>query len=204
MVTEIYKDIRGYEGLYQVSNLGNVKSLQRTITNSRGQVRGLNVYLLKPNKKRTGYLEVSLRKDGKQRSFLIHRLVASNFISNNEGKPQVNHINGIKTDNRVENLEWCTVSENTKHAYKNNLSNFKNTADKALFDINEKTSYKKLIFIKKNIILEFSSTSEASKMLKLDRDNITRAIRKNQKVGGWQVFGYKIANEECLAEKSEG
>lgn len=200
MVTEIYKDIKGYEGLYQVSNLGNVKSLQRNYTNSRGQKRVIQECVLKTNKKRTGYLEVSLSKDKILKSFLVHRLVAKNFIINDDiiNKVDINHIDGDKTNNHINNLEWVTKSDNTKHAYNNNLSNFRDKIFKNLNTINEKTSYKKIVFIKGSTILEFNSTSEASDMLQLDRDNITRAIRKNQKVGGWQVFGYKIANEENL------
>lgn len=198
MVTEIYKDIRGYEELYQVSNLGNVRSLDRTIINSRNQERFIEGKILSPNKKRTGYLEITIGKNGRYRSFLIHRLVAKNFIENIENKPHINHIDGDKTNNTVSNLEWCTISENTTHALNNNLSGFRDRVFENLRIINEKASYKKVIFQKGCEFLEFESISKASDYLGLKRDNITRAIRKNQKVGGWQVFGYKIANEETL------
>jgi len=110
---EKWKDIKGYEGLYQVSNLGNVKSLDRIIWN--GHTKHLHKgRIMKPKGNR--YKDVILCKEGKSKKYYVHRLVAIEFISNTENKPQVNHINGIKEDNRIDNLEWVTASENGKHA----------------------------------------------------------------------------------------
>ena len=100
---EIWKDIRGFNGKYSLSNLGSVKN---NITDKN----------LKPMKNHNGYLVVHLW-NRKKMSFRIHRIVAEMFIPNSENKKTVNHINGIKTDNRVENLEWSTSSENIKHAF---------------------------------------------------------------------------------------
>ena len=104
---EEFRDIEGYEGLYQVSNLGRVKSFHK-----------MNYKILKNRISTTGYFCVLLTKNTKSSRFKVHRLVAKAFISNPKNKKQVNHKNGIKTENIVHNLEWNTASENIKHAFK--------------------------------------------------------------------------------------
>lgn len=114
---EIWKDIQDYEGRYQVSNLGRVKSIERL--DSIG--RHVSEKILKPTLEEWGYYCVILYKESKKRYYQIHRLVAQAFIPNHQNKPQVNHIDGNKINNHVENLEWVTGSENVQHAYNNNL-----------------------------------------------------------------------------------
>lgn len=115
---EIWKDIEGLEGEYQISNLGRVKSLERSYVNGFGGITPVNERILKPGKHTRGYFRVCLRKGNYQ---YIHRLVAEAFIPNPNNYPTVNHINGDKTDNRVENLEWCSYSYNNKEAYRTGL-----------------------------------------------------------------------------------
>ncbi len=118
---EIWKDIVGYEGLYKISNNGNVLALERKIERSGMSDRKAKQKLLLPLKMPNGYLQIGLNKNKQRRSFSIHRLVAKAFIYNENNSLVINHKNGDKADNRVDNLEWCTQSENVKHSYAHGL-----------------------------------------------------------------------------------
>lgn len=113
---EIFKDVIGYEGLYQVSNLGRVKSLPKKIKNGNGFSVRPEKYL-KLEVTNRGYQRVMLYNNYKYERISVHRIVAINFINNPSIKETVNHKNGIKTDNRVDNLEWMTRSENMQHGF---------------------------------------------------------------------------------------
>lgn len=116
------KTIESYDGLYQISDNGLVISCPRYLTDISGRIRFTKGGTLTPKTHPDGYYFVSLSKDGIATNKYIHRLVAEAFIPNPECKPIVNHINGVKTDNTVENLEWVTISENVNHAYTIGLS----------------------------------------------------------------------------------
>lgn len=108
---EEWKDVVGYEGLYQVSNMGRVKSCERLTRNNHI----VKEKIRKPKIDKDGYCCVSLWIDGVSKEQFIHRLVAQSFIPNPDNKPCIDHINTNKTDNRVENLKWCTHKENTNN-----------------------------------------------------------------------------------------
>lgn len=112
---EIWKEIDGYEGLYMVSNHGRVKRLQKRVFR-RGANALLSDIIMKQNTTMNGYNNVGLSLNGKRKTFLVHRLVAMVFLEKQEGKDCINHIDGIKTHNYPSNLEWCTCSENSRHA----------------------------------------------------------------------------------------
>ncbi|MGE8207823.1 NUMOD4 motif-containing HNH endonuclease [Heyndrickxia sp. NPDC080065] len=113
MDIEIWKDILGYVGLYQISNLGRVKSVQRKVPFYGGfRTYPEKIKVLEDLK---GYKRVNLYKNSKLKKFLVHRLVAETLLGEQDETMQVNHINGITSDNRVENLEWTTVQENAHH-----------------------------------------------------------------------------------------
>lgn len=123
---EIWKDIKGWEGYYQVSSKGRIKSLARLVYRS-SDIHGIPQpeRILKLHLQNSGYLFICLQKDGYKKWYTIHRLVAIHFIPNPDNKPQVNHIKSVKTDNNVENLEWVNNRENsTHHALKNRSSRY--------------------------------------------------------------------------------
>lgn len=133
---EVWKDVVGYEGYYKVSNLGNVKGCNRLYYNGRGEktIKCLEERILKPqynknsSNRKYHYLCVSLTKNGR-RNFFIHRLVAEAFLAKVPGKNIVNHKDGNKLNNCVDNLEWCTQSENIKHAYRTGLRKKKTSSE---------------------------------------------------------------------------
>lgn len=116
---EIWKDVKNYEGLYQISNLGRVKSLKTWIRQYNNYVE--KERLLKPCVNSAGYYIVVLYKDKHKKTFSLHRLIAQAFIPNPNNYPQINHIDGNKKNFNINNLEWCTQSYNMIHAFKNGL-----------------------------------------------------------------------------------
>ena len=121
MKNEEWRDVVGYEGRYQVSSMGRVKSLERKVTKGDGE-RTVKERFLKPNVAYGGYLMVALYADGKRKMLKVHRLVCQAFHDNPDNKSDVNHINEDKADNRACNLEWCTRRENINHGTHNERS----------------------------------------------------------------------------------
>lgn len=165
---EIWKEIKDYEGSYMVSNLGRVKSLDRKVLARYGKYREIKGAILNLTPDKDGYLKVNLKKNQKGKSLRVHRLVADAFLINSENKPQVNHINGVKNDNNIKNLEWVTLSENRKHAYDTGLqngkakrgvkSNFNKLSESQVIEI--KNTYKKGVNTYKDIAEKFNVSRE--------------------------------------------
>lgn len=127
IMMERWKTIEGYEGFYEVSDKGNVRSVKREFLGRNGVTKPVHEKLLKPNRTKSTERHpiqryaVELWRDNKRKRVLVHRLVAEAFVLNPDGKPQVNHKDGKPENNEADNLEWATNSENVKHAYDNQL-----------------------------------------------------------------------------------
>jgi hypothetical protein len=135
---EIWKDIEKFNGEYQVSNIGRIRSKEAIIIRSNGRLHTRVSKVLKPSLDK-GYLKGSVCVDKKMIPYKIHRLVAECFLENPKKYNEVNHINGIKHDNRVENLEWCTRSQNIIHALKNGLLPVTRGSQRTQAKMNEET-----------------------------------------------------------------
>lgn len=138
--------------------------------------------MLKPYASKYPYLRVDLHKDGKGKSMPIHRLVATAFIPNPENKGEVNHINGIKTDNRVENLEWVTHKENVHHAYKTGL-NRGHSENRAMAV--------EMYSMEGMFIAEFSSAREAAKHVGISDKHIGSVCNGNRRCAGGYIWKHK-------------
>lgn len=183
---EIWKDIRGYEGKYQVSNLGNVKSLSRRIKCKNKRYRIIKSFNIRLLIMKNNYLFVNLWNNNKCKRVLVHRLVAETFIPNPENKPEVNHIDGNKQNNCVDNLEWCTKSENTKHSYNIGLRE----AQKNNISINNKLIKSKPVLqydLEGSFIKEYSSVSQAAMYNNFSQGAISNVCRHERK----QAYNYK-------------
>ena len=171
---EIWKDIDGYNGLYKVSNYGSIKSFHKKTIKYLSQK--IDIY---------GYNQVSLWCKNKSKTHLVHRLVAIAFIENSNNYPQINHKNGIKTDNNISNLEWCNNSMNHLHAY--NVLKRKPSWEGKFG--RENYSSKKIIqmSIEGNDIKTFYGFNEAERITNISCSNIRSVCRGRTKTAG----GYK-------------
>lgn len=182
-LNEIWKDIKGYEGLYQVSNFGRVRSLNYNHTNT--------IRILVCSVASWGYLNVTLHKNGKQKVFLVHRLVAEAFIPNPNGYKEINHKDEDKTNNLVENLEWCDRFFNINYGnrtelVKNKLTNRKDKSKPVFqYDLNG------------NFIKEWPSIKEIVRQLNYNKSCISFCCRnfRNIKTAYGYIWKYKKDTE---------
>lgn len=117
MLSEDWKDIPGYEGYYMASNLGRIKSLDRVVTCKNGRTQTKKGVFPKFEIDKDGYYKLVLHKNGIKKKGFVHRWIAKTFLPNGQSKPVINHIDGNKQNNEIVNLEWVSLSENTKHAF---------------------------------------------------------------------------------------
>lgn len=188
---EIWKDIKGYEGLYQVSNLGRVKSLNHIRKNGKSGEYIQKGKVLQNLISCCRYYQVGLSKNGSIKFLTVHRLVAEAFIPNPENKPQVNHIDGNKLNNCIDNLEWCTRSENQLHAWKNGLQMFtdnqlKSVTKNGISLVKPVNQYDK----NKNFIKRWSSMKEVERSLKIPNSCITDCCKGRRKTAGGYIWEY--------------
>lgn len=190
-MNEIWKDIVGYEGLFQVSSLGRFKSNGFYYTQRVGKAKKPVVLyaapkILSQSYSVEGYLVVSLTKNGKTKQYKAHRIIGQAFIPNPEGKSQINHKNGIKDDNRIENLEWVTPQENTIHAHQTGLCKKLGHAN-FVAQINERGE----------TINVYKSALSAAKAIQRSGSNLAKICRQGYgKCGGY--FWKYISEEQYL------
>lgn len=192
-LVEVWKPIMGYEGLYEVSNLGRVKSLDRLIKTGRGGLQFREGTILKSKLDKYGYPNLGLYKNGVGKFFTIHRLVAMHFISNPDNLPQVNHKDEDKTNNCVENLEWCDAKYNNNYGTRNERN--------SNVQINDKKKSKPVIQLTLNneIIGLYFSIKEATRQTGVGSNEISKCChhKSHYKSAG----GYKwVFLENYLAD----
>lgn len=122
-MNEVWRDVKGFKGLYKISNLGRILSCKRVINKNNGRKMTVKEKIRKPIISNCGYEIIYLHKNGSYKIKSIHRLVAEHFLNRNNKRTQVNHKDGNKLNNRVSNLEWCTAKENINHSFSLGLSN---------------------------------------------------------------------------------
>lgn len=176
---EIWKDIEGYEGRYQVSNLGRVKSLAKTIDVGGKTKRFQPERVLKPSKGVKGYLLVALYKNKRSKMKRVHRLVAEAFIPNPQKMPSVNHKDENKENNKAENLEWCT------HKYNNLYGTRLKKVSKPILQLNSNGE----------LLKEWESGKKAMRELKISDASISQCCKGIRKTAGGFKWEYKIKDK---------
>ncbi len=189
-MNEIWKGIKDYEG-YAVSNIGRVKSLNYNRTG--------NERVLKTKRDKYGYLYANLYKDGVQKTFLVHRLVAEAFIPNPENKPFIDHINTIRDDDRAENLRWCTCKENCNNPITRQKNSEARKGEKALWYGKCGTLHptsKPVIGVNKitGEEVRFANAREAERALGISHSSITQCCKGSKHYNSAGGYEWMYAN----------
>lgn len=159
----MWKQVVGYEGLYEVSDTGEVKSLRKNI-------------ILKPQSNRDGYLLVMLSKNGISKGYSVHRLVAKAFIDNPQNKPEINHIDEDKTNNHVSNLEWCTHLDNSRYGSRGRrIGDRLSKRVKMVY----RTTGEELVCVSQSVVCD---------LLGCSKGHIWKALKKGYSIYGWGVM----------------
>ena len=179
---EEWKDIEGFEGKYMVSNTGKVKSLERTVWDSRGYYKTVPEKILKACPDKDGYLFTQLWKDGKGKTCRINRLVAQTFLPNPDNLPEVNHKDEDKQNNYVENLEWCSSSYNINYGSRNKKVGKKvaEKLSKPVFSVNKESG----------LIMWWQSASEAERCTGINKGNIIKCCKGKVNSAGGHIWFY--------------
>lgn len=186
----MFKEIQGYEGLYSINEDGLILRHKRTTNNRRG-VFVLEEKFLSTTAKANGYIQTTLTKDKSKKHFSVHRLVAQVFIPNPDNKPCINHKDGNRSNNNVNNLEWCTHSENNLHAFRTlNKAPTKGCLGK--FGAEHHSSKPVIQWsLSGQMLNTFAGQHEASRMTGVNRGNISGAISGRYKTAGGFNWTYK-------------
>ena len=191
---EEWRSIIGFEGAYEVSDEGRIKSCARTVVTHTGKFHTVNERILKHDVDKHGYHHVGLYRDGKEYTYAVHRLVAAAFIPNPENKPTVNHIDGDKSKNCASNLEWATTQENIQHAIATGLT----TRTQLLNSLQKATAKnnRKVICIETQQV--YASRADAAEAIGLPRNStmIYDSIKYGWKVRGKYTFK-EYKEDEC-------
>lgn len=190
IIMEEWKDIQGYEGLYQCSSFGNIRSLDRYVYEKTGKKQFRKGKIIIPRLNKNGYMQLALNKDGKRKMVYIHIITAKTFLNNPNNYETVNHIDGNKNNNKSNNLEWCSFSDNNKHAY-TKLHRKKSTAGGSPIGVYViDTELKQMRF--------YNSITDTHLNMGLSHTQINRYIHSNKKWKGRYFF--LTDNNKCVED----
>ena len=188
MINEYYANIKGYERLYQISNYGTIKSVDKVVKNNNGY-RTIKGKILKPQIDKKGYYRIGLTKDHKQKFYLVHRLVAETFIPNIYNEPIINHKNGNKLDNHISNLEWCTIQYNNQYG---TCAKRRSKNNKISINQYDKSN---------NFIKKWESAIDIQNEIGINQGSVIACCRNKLKTAGGYVWKYAELNIKQTSRK---